>query len=49
LNIIYSEDAFVIASAPLPDSGTQLEHTHLKLYDEIIISGKELKDGMVIE
>ena len=49
LNIIYSEDAFVIASAPLPDSGKELEHTHLKLYDEIIISGKELKDGMVIE
>ncbi len=49
LNIIYSEDAFVIASAPLPDSGTELEHTHLKLYDEIVISGKELKDGMVIE
>ena len=49
LNIIYSEDAFVIASAPLADNGTQLEHTHLKLYDEIIISGKELKDGMVIE
>ncbi len=49
LNIIYSEDAFVIASAPLPDSAIELDHTHLKLYDEIIISGKELKDGMVIE
>ena len=49
VNIIYSEDAFVIASAPAPESGKELEHTHLKLYDEIIISGKELKDGMVIE
>lgn len=49
LNIIYSEDAFVIASMPAPDSGIKLEHTHLKLYDEVIISGKELKDGMVIE
>lgn len=49
LNIIYSEDAFVIASPPDPESGIKLEHTHLKLYDEVINSGKELKDGMVIE
>lgn len=48
LNIIYSEDAFVIASSPAADSGIELEYTHLKLYDEVIISGKELKDGMVI-
>lgn len=48
LNIIYSEDAFVIASSPAADSGIELAHTHLKLYDEVIISGKELKDGMVI-
>ncbi len=48
LNIIYSEDAFVIASSPSADSGIELEYTHLKLYDEVIISGKELKDGMVI-
>lgn len=48
LNIIYSEDAFVIASSPAADSGIELEYTHLKLYDEVIVSGKELKDGMVI-
>ncbi len=48
LNIIYSEDAFVIASSPAADSGIELAHAHLKLYDEVIISGKELKDGMVI-
>ncbi len=48
LNIIYSEDAFVIASKPSADSGIELDYTHLKLYDEVIISGKELKDGMVI-
>lgn len=48
LNIIYSEDAFVIASVPAADSGIELEYTHLKLYDEVIVSGKELKDGMVI-
>lgn len=48
LNIIYSEDEFVIASKPSSDSDIQLEYTHLKLYDEVIVSGKELKDGMVI-
>ncbi len=48
LNIVYSEDSFVIAVKPSADSGVKLDHTHLKLYDEIIISGKELSDGMVI-
>lgn len=48
LNIIYSEDSFVIAAKPSADSGIKLSHAHLKLYDEIIISGKELSDGMVI-
>ncbi len=48
LNIIYSEDSFVIASKPDEESGIKLSHTHLKLYDEVIISGKELEDGMVI-
>ena len=48
LNIIYSEDEFVIASKPSSDSEIQLDYTHLKLYDEVIVSGKELKDGMVI-
>ncbi|MBQ2848785.1 MAG: hypothetical protein IJE74_11065 [Clostridia bacterium] len=48
LNIIYSEDSFVIAAKPDEESGIKLSHTHLKLYDEVIISGKELEDGMVI-
>lgn len=48
LNIVYSEDSFVVAVKPSADSGIKLSHTHLKLYDEIIISGKELSDGMVI-
>ncbi len=48
LNIIYSEDSFVIAAKPSEDSNIKLSHTHLKLYDEVIISGKELTDGMVI-
>ncbi len=48
LNIIYSEDSFVIATKPSENSGIKLSHTHLKLYDEVIISGKELTDGMVI-
>ncbi len=48
LNIIYSEDAFVIAAKPVENSDIKLPYTHLKQYDEVIISGKELKDGMVI-
>lgn len=48
VNIIYSEDSFIIATKPSAESGIELEYTHLKLYDEVIISGKELRDGMVI-
>ncbi len=48
LNIIYSEDAFVIAAKPGENSNIELPYAHLKQYDEVIISGKELKDGMVI-
>lgn len=48
LNIIYSEDSFVIAVKPSESSGIELSHAHVKLYDEVIISGKELSDGMVI-
>ena len=48
INIIYSEDSFVIASKPGENSDIKLPYTHLKQYDEVIISGKELKDGMVI-
>ena len=46
--ILYSEDEFVIASKPSENSDIKLPHAHAKLYDEVIISGKELKDGMVI-
>lgn len=48
LNILYSEDDFVIASKPSENSDIKLPYTHVKLYDEVIISGKELKNGMVI-
>lgn len=48
LNVIYSEDEFVIAKAPDNDSNIELSASHLKLYDEMIISGKDLTDGMVI-
>ncbi len=48
LNIVYSEDEFVIAVKPGENSDIKLPYPHLKQYDEVIISGKELKDGMVI-
>lgn len=44
---IYSEDSFIIASEP-DSKKVSLPKTHLKQYDEVIISGKELRDGMVI-
>ena len=44
LDIIYSEDSFVISKTP---SGNDAD-SFVKLYDEVIISGKELTDGMVI-
>lgn len=48
LNILYSEEDFVIASKPSESSDIKLPYTHVKLYDEVIISGKDLKNGMVI-
>lgn len=57
INTIYSEDSFVIAAAPTIISSDSEEKkkekedlikNHIKLYDEIIVSGKDLSDGMVI-
>ena len=48
VNIVYSEDSFIVAVKPSETSGIDLPYTHLKQYDEVVISGKELKDGMVI-
>ncbi len=45
LNIIYTGDNFVVAA---DSDDVELDYRHLKLYDEIIISGKDLEDGMVI-
>ncbi len=45
LNILYTDDKFVIAA---PDEDVKLNYAHLELYDEVIISGKDLSDGMVI-
>lgn len=48
VNIVYSEDSFIVAVKPSEDSDIDLPYTHLKQYDEVVISGKDLKDGMVI-
>lgn len=48
VNIIYAEDDFVIVSKPGEGDEVKSEYPSLKLYDEAIISGKELSDGMVI-
>lgn len=61
LNIVYSEESFVIATPPVITEEDNKEgneeklkekksfiNNHIKLYDEVIVSGKELSDGMVI-
>ena len=45
INIIYSEESFVVAR---DTEDFTSDYPHIKLYDEVIISGKELSDGMVI-
>lgn len=45
LNVIYTGEDYVVAA---DSSEVDLPYTHLKLYDEVIISGKDLRDGMVI-
>ncbi|MBR4726382.1 MAG: hypothetical protein IK080_00650, partial [Clostridia bacterium] len=43
---IYAADTFIIAAAPADPS--TLPYKHLQLYDEVITSGKDLYDGMVL-
>ena len=45
VNILYSDEKFIVAAA---DENIKMPYPHLKLYDEVIISGKDLSDGMVI-
>lgn len=45
VNILYTDEKFVIVA---PDEDVKLNYAHLELYDEVIISGKDLSDGMVI-
>ena len=45
LNILYTDEKFVVAA---PDEDVKLNYAHLELYDEVIVSGKDLSDGMVI-
>lgn len=45
LNIIYSEESFIVAA---DTEEFKSKYNHLELYDEVIISGKELSNGMVI-
>lgn len=48
INIIYNDKDFILAVKPSDESGIKLPNSHIKLYDEVIISGKEIYDGMVI-
>ncbi len=55
LDVIYSESGFVIAKAN-PDNATYVDEDgktkdkpkHASLYDEVIVSGKDLKNGQLI-
>lgn len=48
INIIYNDKDFILAVKPSDESGIKLPNSHIRLYDEVIISGKEIYDGMVI-
>lgn len=48
INVIYNDKDFILAVKPSEDSGIQLPYAHIRLYDEVVISGKEIYDGMVI-
>lgn len=48
INIIYNDKDFVLAVKPSDESNIKLPNAHIRLYDEVIISGKEIYDGMVI-
>lgn len=45
VNVLYTDDKCIVAAYK---EGVELEYPHLELYDEVIISGKDLSDGMVI-
>ncbi len=45
VNILYSDEKFFVAA---DSENVELKYAHLELYDEVIISGKDLSDGMVI-
>ena len=45
VNILYTDDKYIVAAS---DKDAKLAYPHLELYDEVIISGKDLSDGMVI-
>lgn len=45
VNILYTDDKYIVAAYK---EGLDLKYPHLELYDEVIISGKDLSDGMVI-
>lgn len=45
VNILYSDEKFFVAA---DSEDVELKYAHLELYDEVIISGKDLSDGMVI-
>lgn len=45
VNILYTDEKYIVAAYK---EGVELEYPHLELYDEVIISGKDLSDGMVI-
>ncbi len=45
VNVLYTDDKYIVAA---PDEDVKLAYPHLELYDEVIISGKDLSDGMVI-
>ena len=49
LNIIYTEPDFVIANESAKGTDTEKKYKHVKLFDEVLVKGKDLYDGKIID
>lgn len=51
VNLVYSDDTYAVSNAPVVDeNGNAIkENTYVSNYDEVIIEGKDLYDGRVID
>lgn len=49
LDVIYTSEDYVISSYSISEEREGKEGLYLKLYDEVIVEGKDLKDGKIVK